>query len=81
MSDISEYLKEKIAEFRLARFFGEMAAALGTCISITGIFLKILILTITGFSLLFTGLYLSVHYELQRLDYTHALEKISHKGR
>ncbi len=80
MADMADYLKQKIAEVRLARFIGEVVWALGSCISVAGLFLGILLLVITGFSLLFIGLYLSVHYELQRLDYTHALEKFSRKG-
>ena len=47
--------------------------------SVAGLFLKFFLLIIIGFSLLFVGLYLSVHYELQRLDYMHALEKIAHQ--
>jgi len=81
MSDMADYLKEKVAEVRLARFIGEVVWAFGSCISVAGLFLNVLSLVITGFSLLFIGLYLSVHYELQRLDYTHALEKISRKGK
>lgn len=78
MSDITDYLKEKIAEVRFARFIGEAVWALGTVLSVAGLFFKVLLLSIVGFSLLFAGLLLSVHYELQRLDYMHALEKISH---
>jgi hypothetical protein len=79
VSDITDYLKNKIAEVRFARFIGEIVWALGSMISIAGLFWRILELIITGFSLLFLGLYLSVHYELQRLDYTHALERIAHR--
>lgn len=81
MPEIADYLTEKISEVRLARFVGETVWAVGSCISIAGLFLKILLLIITGFSLLFTGLYLSVHYELQRLDYMHTLERIAHQDK
>ncbi|MFP3985635.1 MAG: hypothetical protein ACLFU9_06705 [Candidatus Bathyarchaeia archaeon] len=76
MTDITEYLKQKIAEVRLARFIGEIVWASGFVIAVSGLFLRIFALTITGFSLLFLGLFLSVHYELQRLNYAHALEKL-----
>ena len=76
--EIADYLKEKIVEVRVARLVGEVVWALGSCISVAGLFFKILLLIIMGFSLLFVGLYLSVHYELQRLNYMHALEKIAH---
>lgn len=79
MSDIADYLKQKIVEVRFARFIGEVVWALGSMISIIALFWKILELIIAGFSLLFLGLYLSVHYELQRLDYAHALERILHR--
>jgi hypothetical protein len=79
MSDITDYLKQKIVDVRFARFIGEVVWAIGSMISITALFWKVLELIITGFSLLFLGLYLSVHYEFQRLDYAHALEKISHR--
>jgi hypothetical protein len=79
--EITDYLKEKIAEVRLARIVGEAVWALGSCISVAGLFFKILILIITGFSLLFVGLYLSVHYELQRLNYMHTLDKLTHHGK
>ncbi len=79
MSEIADYLKEKIAEVRLGRFFGEVVWALGASISVAGLFFAILLVAIVGFSLLFTGLFLSVYYELQRLDYMHALERLSHQ--
>lgn len=79
MSEITDYLKEKIAAVRLARLVGEVICALGSAVSVAGLFLKILLLLIAGFSLLFVGLYLSVHYELQRLDYMHSLENFAHK--
>ncbi|MFQ6068480.1 MAG: hypothetical protein ACE5KD_02945 [Candidatus Bathyarchaeia archaeon] len=76
MSEVTDYLREKIAQVSFARFVGEIVCALGSSISVVGLFLKILVFIIIGFSLLFVGLYLSVHYELQRLDYTYALRKI-----
>ncbi len=78
VSDITDYLQERIAAVRFARFLGEIIWALGSCISIAGLFLRTLLLIIGGFSLLFVGLYLIVYYELQRLDYMHALEKMVH---
>lgn len=79
LSEITDYLKAKIAEVRFARLVGEIIWALGSCISIVGLFFRILFVITAGFSLLFTGLYLSVHYELQRLDYMHSLEKLAHQ--
>lgn len=79
LSDISEYLKERMVEMRFARFIGEIVWAIGSTLSITGLFLNFLPVTVTGFSLLFLGLYLSVHYELQRLNYVHALERFAHR--
>ncbi len=76
MSDITEYLREKIVEVRLARIIGEVVWAVGSLTAVSGLLLEFLALIITGFSLLFVGLYLSVHYELQRIDYAHALEQI-----
>lgn len=81
MADITEYLKGKIAEFRFARFIGELIWAIGSSIAIGGLFFDILLLATAGFFLLFAGLYLTVHYELQRLDYTHALESFAHRER
>lgn len=79
MSEIADYLKHKIAEVQQARFIGEIIWALGACISFAGLFLRNHSLTIPGFSLLLTGLYLSVHFELQRLDYIYALERTAHQ--
>lgn len=78
MSDITDYLRQRIAQVRFARFIGEIVWAFGSVLSVAGLFLKVLLLITLGFSLLFVGLYLSVHYELQRLDYMRALEKIVH---
>ncbi|UCH32722.1 MAG: hypothetical protein JSV05_04950 [Candidatus Bathyarchaeota archaeon] len=80
MSDITDYLREKISEVRLARVIGEIIWAIGSCISMAGIFLRLLTFTIPGFSLLLMGLYLSVHYELQRLSYTQALERFAQES-
>jgi hypothetical protein len=77
VSDITDYLREKISEVRLARVIGEIIWAIGSCISMAGIFLRFLTFIILGFSLLFVGLYLSVYYELQRLDYIQALERFA----
>lgn len=79
MSDVTEYLKERIAEVRFARFIGEVVSAMGSILTVAGLLLNILPVTITSFSLLFLGLYLSVHYELQRLDYAHALERFGYR--
>ena len=79
MADITEYLKGKIAQFRLARFIGELIWAIGSGIAIGGLFFDVLLLAVSGFFLLFIGLYLSVHFELQRLDYTHALDSFAHR--
>lgn len=77
LPEITGYLKEKIAEVRIGRLVGEVVWAIGSCLSVAGLLSRIDLLTITGFSSLFAGLYLTVHYELQRLDYLSALEKIS----
>jgi hypothetical protein len=79
VSDVTEYLRGRIAEVRFARFVGEIISAMGSILTVAGLLLSILPLTFTGFSLLFFGLYLSVHYELQRLDYAHALERFGHR--
>lgn len=79
LSEKTDCLKKKISEVRLARLVGEIVWALGSSISIAGLFLNTLLLTIVGFSLLFAGLFLSVHYEFQRLDYMHTLERIAHQ--
>jgi hypothetical protein len=77
VADITDYLREKIAEFRFARFVGEVVSAFGACFSIVGLLLKVPLLVIVGFPLLLTGLYLTVHYELQRLDYINVLESFA----
>lgn len=79
MSEIAEHLKARIAEVRFARLIGEIVWALGALVSAAGLVFKVLLLTIMGFPLLFVGLYLSVHYELQRIDYALALEKLAHQ--
>jgi hypothetical protein len=79
VADITEYLRGKIAEFRFARFIGEIVWAIGSSIAIGGLFFNVLLLALVGFLMLFIGLYLSVHFELQRLDYTHALESFAHR--
>ena len=76
MSDVSDYFKRKIVDVRLARLLGEAIWALGSCISATGLLLRTLILVVTGFPILFFGLYLSVYFELQRLDYVQTIERI-----
>ncbi len=77
MSEITDYLSERIVRVRFAKFVGELIWVLGLCISVVALLLKVLILMIPGFSLLFVGLFVSVHYELQRLDYLIALEKMA----
>lgn len=77
MPEITDYLNEKIAELRLARIASAVIWALGLLISIAAFFWRALPLTLTGFSLLFLGVYLSVHFEFRRLDYSLALEKIA----
>ncbi|UCD95761.1 MAG: hypothetical protein JSV35_04385 [Candidatus Bathyarchaeota archaeon] len=78
VTDISEYLKRRIAEACFARLIGEIVVILGVIGSSIALLFRILGVAILGFSLLFAGLYLSVHYELQRLDYTEDLEKFMH---
>jgi hypothetical protein len=79
LSNISDYLNRKIVDVRLARLLGEAIWALGSCISAAGLLLRTLILVVIGFPILFFGLYLSVHFELQRLDYVQAMERIMHQ--
>jgi len=43
------------------------------------LFFKTFFLMILGFSMLFAGLYLCVHYELRRVDYVSILERVSHQ--
>jgi hypothetical protein len=74
VADVTDYLRQRIAEVRLARLVGEAVWASGAFISIAGLFLRHLLLSLMGFSLLFVGLVLSVHYEFQLRDYMHALE-------
>jgi hypothetical protein len=78
LSDVAEYLKEKVAQFKMARHLGEVMWALGSILSAAGLLFKILLLTIASFSLLLLGGYLSVHFEFQRLDYLDALDGILH---
>ncbi len=80
MSEITNSLKRKIAEVRYARFIGEFIWALGGCITVAGFLFTNHLFTISGFSLLLTGVYLSVYFELQRLGYIYALEKTAHQG-
>lgn len=77
VADITDYLRERIVQVRLARLVAEGVWALGACISVAGLFLKLLLLVITGFPLLFAGLVLSVHYEFQLRDYIHALKNFA----
>jgi hypothetical protein len=79
MADITDYLREKIAEVRLARLLGEAVWALGVIGSIAGLLLMQLVFTIMGFPLLFAGLVLCVHYEFQLQDYMYALEDFAHQ--
>jgi hypothetical protein len=78
LSDIAEYLKEKVAQFKMARHLGEVIWALGSLLSVASLLFKVLLLTITSFIILFLGGYLSVHFEFQRLDYLNALDGILH---
>ena len=78
MSEITDYLRDEIVRVRLAKFVGEILWALGFFVSVAALILRVLLLMVPGFSLLFVGLYMSVHYELQRIDYMHALDKITH---
>ena len=78
MSEITDYLKDEIVRVRLAKFVGEIVWALGFLISVAALIFRALLLMVPGFSLLFLGLYMSVHYELQRMDYMHALDTITH---
>lgn len=77
MSDTKDYFKRKIAEVRQARFVAGIIWALGSSISVGGLLLRISTLVIVGFPILFSGLYLSVHYELQRLNYINMIEEIA----
>lgn len=79
MTELAGYLRERIAVVRFARFVGEVVWAFGLCISIIGLLLRMLFLTLSGFSFLIIGLYVSVHFELQRLDYAHTLDKITNE--
>jgi hypothetical protein len=75
--DITDYLRERIVEVRLARLVGEAFWALGACASVTGLFLRLFLLVIPGFPMMFVGLVLSVHYELQLRDYMQTLESFA----
>ena len=77
MVEITDYLRERIAEVRLARLVWEALWALGACVSVAGLFLKIFLLVITGFPIMFAGLVLSIHYEQQLRDYIHTLENFA----
>jgi hypothetical protein len=77
MVDITDYLRQRITEVRLARLVGEAFWALGACASVTGLFLRLFPLVIAGFPVMFLGLVLSVHYELQLRDYMHTLESFT----
>ena len=74
VADITDYLKRRVAEVRLARLVGVTVWASGTIASLVGLLLKHLLLCAVGFPLLFAGLALSVHYEFQLRDYLHTLE-------
>lgn len=76
LADIAEYLKEKVAHFKMARHLGEVIWALGSLLSVASLLFNVLPLTVTSFTLLFLGVYLSVHFEFQRLDYLNALDGI-----
>jgi len=78
LPEITDYLEEKIVQVRFARLVGAVIWAFGSFLSIAGLFLRLLPLVVVGFSILFAGLYLSVYYELQRLDYKHSLERLEH---
>ena len=75
MSDTKDYFKQKVADVRQARFLAVTIGALGSCIAAAGLLLRNLMLAIVGFPILFSALYLSVHYELQRLHYLDVIEK------
>ena len=79
MADIRDYLKRRIVGARFARLIGEIVVALGVIGSLIALFFGILALVVVGFSLLFAGLYLAVHYELQRLGYANDLERFTHR--
>jgi hypothetical protein len=75
--EITDYLRERIDEVRLARLVGEALWALGACVSAAGLFLKLFLLIVTGFPMMFAGLVLSIHYEQQLRDYVHTLENFA----
>jgi hypothetical protein len=80
VSDITDYMKERIVKLRQARFLGSVVWALGTGLTVLELLLlRMPFLAIIGFAMLFTGLVLSVHYEFQLLDCTHALENFARK--
>lgn len=79
LSESENYLAKKITEVHMGRLVGEVIWALGSCLSFAGLFFKTLFLMILGFSMLFAGLYLCVHYELRRIDYVSILERVSHE--
>ncbi len=81
MSEITDYLNEKVAELRLAGITSAIIWALGLLISAAAFLWShptlTLPLMLAGFSLLLAGAYFNVHFELRRLDYARALEKIA----
>ena len=78
MTDITDYLKERITELRLARLVGAAVWASGAFTSVVGLLLKHLLLSVLGFPMLFAGLVLSIHYEFQLREYIHTLEDFAH---
>ncbi|MCW4051588.1 MAG: hypothetical protein NWE78_00070 [Candidatus Bathyarchaeota archaeon] len=80
MSNTKDYFKRKIAKSRQAELVAGMILALGSCISAGGLLLRVSMLVFVGFPILFSGLYLSVHYEVKRLNYINMIEKIAPQG-
>jgi VIT1/CCC1 family predicted Fe2+/Mn2+ transporter len=81
MTEITDYLNEKVAELRLARIISAVVWTLGLLISAAAFLWRhstlALPLTLVGFSLFFAGAYFNIQFEFRRLDYTRALEKIA----
>jgi hypothetical protein len=78
--NIEDYLSRKIVRVQNGRLVSEIIWAIGSCIAFAGLIAGTLLLAIPGFSMLFIGSYLSLHFELRRIRYSNSLEQISNLG-
>ena len=77
MPNLINHLEGKVAEANVAKGIGEAMFIIGLGSTFPGLLLGLLVLTLIGFAVLLVGFYLTVHFELKRLDYISMIERFS----